>query len=48
LLRAFKITKPKGVQVKSNAISILRPETNAVETKYQLGFLPLVYYRVEF
>jgi hypothetical protein len=24
------------------------PETNAVETKYQLGFLPLVYYRVEF
>ncbi len=24
------------------------PETNTVETKYQLGFLPLVYYRVEF
>lgn len=24
------------------------PETNSVETKYQLGFLPLVYYKVEF
>jgi hypothetical protein len=24
------------------------PETNTVETKYQLGFLPLVFYRVEF
>ncbi|MCF8276884.1 MAG: carboxypeptidase-like regulatory domain-containing protein [Flavobacteriales bacterium] len=24
------------------------PQTQAIETKYQLGFLPLVYYRVEF
>ena len=24
------------------------PESGEVETKYQLGFLPLLYYRVEF
>lgn len=24
------------------------PESGSIETKYQLGFLPLVYYRVEF